>query len=458
MADIEKFVYYDNGSKKVIKPTDRVVLGSGGIAFEGDNSDGFETELSVAEPTADRTITFPDASGTVLLSDGSYTMPENDGTNGQILTTDGSGNLSFQTQSSGEQQRLYYQVNQNQSNPITLSAPSTSYFDAVYSVNCSTGFPFDLNVFTANSVPSGFKITIKGGVVVNDVITVKCSGGFVLQSNPSTNSSNFKITRAGYTKTFISNGSGWYELDENELSYSNDVYLANRAVGDILTWDGNNWANSSISDAVDEQLITPIIITSSSPVTGTVNRTYIFSTASGNKTLNLPDASDKGGQFIRVLNYGSNSVIIDAYGTGTIDGQNTKTLSDYKDYVTLVARGSGFNSWYILNEKQKSGPAANIDVNTFSSNTTLTAPSSEILEIVRINDSNLDYTITLPALSTLQEGLKVTVRCKVGGGNISISPSGSDTINGSTSNLDLYGGSKTIIATSLGWYEIASAY
>lgn len=41
------------------------------IVFEGSSADGFETTLTVTNPTADRTITFPNESGTVVLSGGS---------------------------------------------------------------------------------------------------------------------------------------------------------------------------------------------------------------------------------------------------------------------------------------------------------------------------------------------------------------------------------------------------
>ena len=39
----------------------------GSIIFEGTTADAFETQLQVVDPTADRTITFPDATGTVTL-------------------------------------------------------------------------------------------------------------------------------------------------------------------------------------------------------------------------------------------------------------------------------------------------------------------------------------------------------------------------------------------------------
>jgi hypothetical protein len=44
------------------------------ISFEGTSANDFETVLTVVDPTADRTITFPDATGTVALLDASQTL------------------------------------------------------------------------------------------------------------------------------------------------------------------------------------------------------------------------------------------------------------------------------------------------------------------------------------------------------------------------------------------------
>ena len=44
------------------------VLEDGNIVFEGATDDAFETTLTVADPTADRTITLPDSTGTVVVS------------------------------------------------------------------------------------------------------------------------------------------------------------------------------------------------------------------------------------------------------------------------------------------------------------------------------------------------------------------------------------------------------
>jgi hypothetical protein len=49
--------------------TGELLIGiAGALAFEGSTANAYETYLAVVDPTADRTITFPDASGTVALS------------------------------------------------------------------------------------------------------------------------------------------------------------------------------------------------------------------------------------------------------------------------------------------------------------------------------------------------------------------------------------------------------
>jgi len=49
---------------------------TGTLVFEGSTNDAFETTLAVADPTADRTVTLPDLTGTVALTsqlnDGTY--------------------------------------------------------------------------------------------------------------------------------------------------------------------------------------------------------------------------------------------------------------------------------------------------------------------------------------------------------------------------------------------------
>ena len=54
--------------------TDNHIFSGGSIIFEGDTDDGFETTLAVTDPTADRTITLPNATGTVSLITATETL------------------------------------------------------------------------------------------------------------------------------------------------------------------------------------------------------------------------------------------------------------------------------------------------------------------------------------------------------------------------------------------------
>jgi hypothetical protein len=66
------------------------VLTANAITFEGLVLDAYELVLDVVEPTADRTITLPNTSGTVVTT-GNYddAFPTQSGQSGKFLSTDG---------------------------------------------------------------------------------------------------------------------------------------------------------------------------------------------------------------------------------------------------------------------------------------------------------------------------------------------------------------------------------
>jgi len=80
-ADASKpFMRYDDTADDWLFSVDGVNTTMGlsgqGLTFEGGVADAFESELVIAEPTADRTIIFPNASGNVLVSgQGQVLMP-----------------------------------------------------------------------------------------------------------------------------------------------------------------------------------------------------------------------------------------------------------------------------------------------------------------------------------------------------------------------------------------------
>ena len=78
--------------------TSTVTLGAGSnIIFEGTTDDGFETTLTVADPTADRTITLPNATTTLVGTDTTQTLTN------KTLTSPTISNATFTGQQSGLQ-------------------------------------------------------------------------------------------------------------------------------------------------------------------------------------------------------------------------------------------------------------------------------------------------------------------------------------------------------------------
>ena len=69
--------------------TGNLEIGStGSLTFEGSTADGFETTLAVTNPTADRTITLPDRSGTVITSGDTGTVTSTMLADGTIVDGD----------------------------------------------------------------------------------------------------------------------------------------------------------------------------------------------------------------------------------------------------------------------------------------------------------------------------------------------------------------------------------
>ena len=52
----------------------QISLEDSAIAFEGSSTDAFETRLAAVNPTADRVILLPDASGTIVVTSATQTL------------------------------------------------------------------------------------------------------------------------------------------------------------------------------------------------------------------------------------------------------------------------------------------------------------------------------------------------------------------------------------------------
>ena len=119
---VMEFALVSGGSNEIVMrlKNDHLLLNTGNtLKFEGSTADAHETTLTVADPTADRTITLPNATGTVALTSDITSSDVVDDTSPQLggdldvngnsitgsavtITTSSNGNITFTPNGSGE--------------------------------------------------------------------------------------------------------------------------------------------------------------------------------------------------------------------------------------------------------------------------------------------------------------------------------------------------------------------
>ncbi len=139
----------------------------GTITFEGSSADAYETTLQVANPTADRTITFPNAGGTVALTSdivtadnlGNHTATQNIKLNDKYLSNDG-GDEGIKIENDGAVTiKTTGLTNTETSNKPSLIVDNGIYFGASYhDILYGSGQNFQFS--TLNGTTASTKMTL----------------------------------------------------------------------------------------------------------------------------------------------------------------------------------------------------------------------------------------------------------------------------------------------------------
>ena len=176
-----------NGTTTTVNSTTIEVTNS--FTFEGTTSDNFETTLTVIDPTADRTVSLPNATGTVVLQDTTDTLtnktingPDNTITN-LAATSVTSG--AFDLTSSGNKIRFNFAG--------TGAFPNSSTYEGAFVYDTTGNKPYVLdaagavNILTENdSVSRHADVNISGIADGNGLIWSSAQGRFNAGALPST--------------------------------------------------------------------------------------------------------------------------------------------------------------------------------------------------------------------------------------------------------------------------------
>jgi len=176
-----------NGTTTTVNSTTIEVTNS--FTFEGTTSDDFETTLTVIDPTADRTVSLPNATGTVVLQDDTATLtnktingPDNTITN-LAATSVTSG--AFDLTSSGNKIRFNFAG--------TGAFPNSSTYEGAFVYDTTGNKPYVLdaagavNILTENdSVSRHADVNISGVSDGDGLIFSSAQGRFNVGALPST--------------------------------------------------------------------------------------------------------------------------------------------------------------------------------------------------------------------------------------------------------------------------------
>ena len=143
------------------------VIASGGIAFEGSTVDGFDTTLTVTDPTANRTITLPNLTGTVALLDASQTISNkilSSNTLGSDLAAGGFTVSGLATPSANSDAATKAYVD-TQVSSLVDSAPGT--LDTLNELAAALGDDPNFATTVTNSIAT--KLSLSGGTMTGAI-------------------------------------------------------------------------------------------------------------------------------------------------------------------------------------------------------------------------------------------------------------------------------------------------
>jgi hypothetical protein len=338
MADIDKFIYYDNGSKKVLKPTDRIVIGSGGLAFEGSTNDDFEVLLAVEDPTADRTITFPDEDGDIALLQGdslpkSLSFPVKNPssttalTKGQIVYISGhSGNKPEVSLAQSDSASTMPAFGFIQSDIAAEAEGFVVYSGLFKGIDTNTNYSEGDTLYVSSTSAGDFQNSAPTGAnLIQNV-------GKIIKSH--TNNGELLVGGAGRTNATPNLDEGYFFLgDENNQSAISayQMPLTAGTSGQFLTSNGTNLV---LSTAPESGKMT--VSTQNADFSASVNNMYIVDTSSGQVDVTLPySGSFETGDRIKIFNHGANTLRIQETISGTNLDPNDGVLGVYGSYKAI---------------------------------------------------------------------------------------------------------------------------
>ena len=226
------------------------------FTFEGATADAHETTLTVVDPTADRTITLPNASGTVVLNDNAATLTNKTiafGSNtisGQLGVSNGGTGLDLSSIAQGtlligDNSNALTQLTIGGANKYLRSTGTTASYDYVTALRDNTDGNVVIEADTAN-IADNTKLQIRN---TSSNVSIHA-----IDPDDATANVNLVLESQGAGgRVLIRDASGGSSLiigdDDSSLTVSGGASSSSDA-GDIVIKGGNGTGSNASGDAI----------------------------------------------------------------------------------------------------------------------------------------------------------------------------------------------------------------
>ena len=429
-----------------------------------------------------------------------YTMPTSDGSANQVLSTDGSGAISFSTLNitggleykgdyTGQslvtaEKGDFYVVNgsqtlagvslntndhivfsSNAADPVTTAMFDViDNTDAVSSVNGQTG-PVNLGVgnlsdVTITGAASGEVLKYDGSAWVDAQVAYSEVSGTPTLAAVATSGAYSDLSGTPTNVSDFTNDSGYLQnITGQSIGSLSDVTITGAASGEYLRYNGSAWVDAAlgIADDTTPSLGGNLDVSGNDIVSASNGAIEIAPDGTGSVIVKGNTASSATNTGHIKLNCENNShhvkIAAPAHSTYT-GGSYTLTLppDDGGADEVLKTDGSGNLSWVA---QSSGGAAPNVTTDSSQSDTTIST-STGIEEVHLISNGASNVVITLPAAATAGSGYKYQVK-RLGTGNVSVALNGSEYIDHSAQNtfaINAQYDSITLCTDGSNWYLI----
>ena len=347
-----------------------------GLTVDGDNSDG--GKLSLKEASANGTSIFSLSAPASLASNVEFILPSTDGSSGQFLKTDGSGNLSFATPTDTDTNTNLGNADQTLAaardvemggNNLTFSNSDT----VVHTISPTSGVTFNRGINVTGTAASGASITLRedtdngtDGVTLRAPAALGSALTFILPSADGSDGHFLKTDGAGNLSFAADNNDNTQLTDEQVQDIVGAMFSSNTETRISATYQD---ADGTIDLVVDDMNSTARSLT-----VACSDETSDLTTGTAKATFRMPSAA---------------------------------TITAVRASVTTAPVGSALT--VDINESGSTILSTKLTIDAGEKTSTTAATAAVISDTSIADDAEMTIDIDAVGSSTAGAGLKVTI-------------------------------------------------